>query len=135
MRDLHESSRSCGTRFNSLSGAPGEISSSQTVMDHVGMSSQAVWEGSGGVGGMSPPKWIPKDKVPRTVSRMLTEKDGAGQTQERGVQVQLEKEQEKLKLTERIILELINDDSFMKEVRSSLPLPIVFRYGEGLMAG
>ena len=99
-------------------------------MDHVGMSSQSVGEGGAGI--ISPPKWIPKDKVPRTVSKMLQEKDNAVQTQERGVQALLERDQGKFNLTEQIILELINDDSFMKEVRPPpLPLPSGFDVGHG----
>jgi len=121
VRDLHDPARS-SSGFNSLSSGAGEISSSQTLISHVGMSSQTVGGSIGGGGGlMSPPRWIQKEKAPRTVSRTLAERENVVQTEERGVQVQTEKQVEdgKFELTGRIMLELINDDSFMKEVFSS----------------
>jgi len=102
-------------------------------MAHVGMSGQTVGGsvgGGGGAGMMSPPKWIPKEKVPRTVSRMFAERENVVQTEERGVQVESEKEEEKFELTERIMLELINDDSFMKEV--FVPSPSRLAFGRGM---
>lgn len=137
VRDLQDAPRS-SSGFNSLSSAGGEISSSQTLMSHVGMSSQTVGGSIAGRGGlMSPPRWIQKDKVPRTVSRTLAERENLVQTEERGVQVQPEKkEEEKFELTERIMLELINDHSFMKEVFS--PTSCLSCSGEGdeiLMVG
>ena len=53
---------------------------------------------------------------------MFAERENVVQTEERGVQVESEKEEEKFELTERIMLDLINDDSFMKEV-SPIPRP------------
>jgi hypothetical protein len=58
---------------------------------------------------MSPPRWIPKEKIPRTVSKMLAETD---KRRSNGGQA----EKDKFELTEQIMLELINDDSFMAEV-------------------
>jgi len=138
VRDLHDSTRSSSAGFNSFSNAT-DISSSQTLMAQ--MSSQTaggsvVGGGGGGSGGggagagmMSPPKWIPKEKVPRTVSRMFIERESVVQTEERGVQVESEKEEEKFELTERVMLELINDDSFMKEVFVHSPSGLAFGRG------